>query len=102
MTTFVRSPGTRTRELWRFLEDASRVDIRLMELEPSSLNKILHQCTGRVPIYVHPSFFRALKLRYPVDVGGISRYGRDTKELGTGSLRQAVIPHCAGFPARSR
>ena len=85
VTTFVRSAGTRTKELWRFLEDASRTG-----LEHPSLNQILHQCTGRVPIYVHPSFYRALKLLYPMDVGRISRDGRVTNELSSGSLRQAV------------
>ena len=90
VTTFVRPAGTRTRELWCFLEEASRTDIRLAELEPSSLNKMLHQCTGRVPIYVHSSFYRALKLRYSMNVRGISRDGRVTNELGSGSLCQAV------------
>ena len=47
-------------------------------------------CSGRVLILVHPSFYRALKLKYPMDVGGISRDSRVTTELGTGSLRQAA------------
>ena len=90
MTTFVRSAGTRARELWRFLEEASRTDIRLVELYHPSLNKMLHQCTGKVPIYVHPYFYWSLKLRYPMDVGGIFRDGRVTNELVSGSLCQAV------------
>ena len=40
-------------------------------------------CSGRVPIYVHPSFYRTLKLKYPMDVGD----GRVTTELGTTHLR---------------
>ena len=90
MTTFVRSAGNRTKDLWRFIEEASRVDIRLAELEHPSLKKMLSFCSGRVPIYVHPCFYRSLKLKYPLDVGGISRDSRVTTELGTGSLRQAV------------
>ena len=89
VTTFVRSAGTRTRELWRFLEGASLADIRLAELEPPSLDKILNKCMGRVPIYIHPSFCRSLKLRYPMDVGGITRDDRVSKELGSGFLHQA-------------
>ena len=74
-----------------FLEETSRTyNLRLAELEYPSFNEILHQCTGRVPIYVPPSFYRSLKLRYPMDVGGISKDGRVTNELGSGSLRQAV------------
>ena len=42
VTTFVRSAGTRTRELWRFLAEASQADIRLAELEAPSLDKILN------------------------------------------------------------
>ena len=90
VTTFVRSAGNRTKELLRFIEEASRTDIRLVEMEHPSLNIMPTKCTGRVPIYVHTSFYRYLKLQYPLDVGGISRDGRVTSELGTGSLRQAI------------
>ena len=41
--------------------------------------------SGRVPVYVHPSFYSPPKVRYPMDVGGVSRDGRVTIELGTGS-----------------
>ena len=98
VTTFVRSAGNRTKEvvtmagnrtkeLWRFIDEASRADMRLAEMEHYSLNDISTKCTGRVPNYVHPSFYRSLKLRYPLDGGGISRGGRVTTKLCTGSLR---------------
>ena len=90
VTTFVRSAGKRTKELWRYIEESSRADIRLAEMEHPSLNVMSSKCTDRAPIYVHPYFYRSLKLRYPLDVGGISRDGRVTNELGSGSLRQAV------------
>ena len=90
VTTFVRSAGNRTKELWRFIEEASRADMRLAEMEHYSLNDISTKCTGRVRIYVHPSFYRSLKLRYSLDVGGISRGSRVPSELCTGSLCQAV------------
>ena len=83
VTTFVRSAGN-------FIEEASWTDIRLAEMEHPSLNIMSTKYTGRVPIYVHPSYYRSLKLRYPLDVGGIPRDDRVTSELGTGSLRQAV------------
>ena len=66
------------------------MDIRLAEMEHHSLKKALSYCSGRVPVYVLPSFYRALKLKYSLDVGGVSRDGRITIELGTGSLRHAV------------
>ena len=92
VTTFVRSAGDRTKGVWKFLSTACQTDtgIKLAELEHSSLKKCIPFCSGRVPILVHPSLYRSLKLRFPIDVGGITRDNRVTTELGTGSLRQAV------------
>ena len=92
VTTFVRSAGDRTRGVWKFLNMVCQTDlgIKLAELEHSSLKKCLPFCSRRVPIFVHPSFYRSLKMRFPLDVGGITRDDRVTTELGTGSLRQAV------------
>ena len=90
LTTFVRSAGNRTKELWNFIDKASRADVMLANTKNAMLKKMLPFCSGRVPILVHPSFYRSLKLRYPMDVGGITRDDRVSTELGTGSLRQAV------------
>ena len=92
VTTFVRSAGDRTKGVWQFLSTVCQTDtgIKLAELEHSSLKKCITYCSGRVPILVHPSLYRALKLKFPIDVGGITRDNRVTTELGTGSLRQAV------------
>ena len=89
VTTFVRSPGSRTKELWQFIEEASWTDIVLAEMGHSSHKDLSSKCMSRVLIYVHPCFYRSLKLRFPFDVGGISRDSRDSTELCTGSLRQA-------------
>ena len=59
-------------------------------MEHASLKKMLSYSSGRVPIYVHPSFYRTLKLKFPMDVGELFRDGRVTTELGTGSLSHAV------------
>ena len=61
VTTFVHSARNLTKELWRFIEKSSRTYIRLADLEHPSLNKILPECTGWVPIYVHPLFYRSSK-----------------------------------------
>ena len=90
LTTFVRSAGNRTKELWHFIDEASRTDVILADVKNTMLKKMLPFCSGRVLILVHPSFYRSLKLRDPMDVGGISRDDRVSTELGTGSLRQAV------------
>ena len=90
VTTFVHLRDNCTKKLWHFLAEATQADMRLVELEYPSLKKILNNCAGRVLIYVHPSFYNSLKLRYSLDVGGISRDGQVTTELGTGSLGRAV------------
>ena len=92
VTTFVRSAGDCTRAVWKFLSKVFQTDtgMKLAELEHSSIKKCILYCSGRVPIFVHPSLYRSLKLRFPIDVGGITRDNRVSTELGTGSLRQAV------------
>ena len=92
VTTFIRSAGDRTKGVWKFLDTVCQTDtgVKLAELEHSSLKRCLPFCSGRVPILVHPSFYRTLKVRFPLDVGGVSRDGRVNTDLGTGSLRQAV------------
>ena len=90
VTTSVRSAGSRTKRLCCFIEEASRADIRLAKLKHLPLKKMMSFRPGRVRIYIHPSFCRALKLKYPEDIGGISWDGRVTTELGTRSLRQIV------------
>ena len=92
VTTFVRSAGDRIKGVWNFLSTVCQTDtgMELAELEHSSLKKCITFSSGRVPILVHPSLYRSLKLQFPIDVGGITRDNRVTTELGTGSLRQAV------------
>ena len=91
VTTFVRSAGDRTKGVWKFLNTVCQTEtgIKFAKLEHSSLKKYLPYCAGRVPILVHPSLYRSLKVRFPLDVGGITRDDRVTTELGTGSLRQS-------------
>ena len=92
VTTFVQSAGDRTRHVWKFLSTVCQTytGMKLAELEHSSLKKCIPFCSGKVPIFVHPSLYRSLKLRFPIHVGGITKDNRVTTELVTGSLRQAV------------
>ena len=90
--TFVCSSGSRTKDVWQFLDKVSQADVAMMfaEMEHISLKKMLSFCSERVPIYVHPSFIMALKLKFPKDIRGLSRDGQVTRELGTNSLRHSV------------
>ena len=45
---------------------------------------------GRVPVVLHPSLYRALKLTFPWDVGGLARDGAIDNEMVTGSMSQTV------------
>ena len=64
--------------------------VRLAELQHPSLNQTLNNSDGWVSIYVHRFLYRSLKVRFPLDVSGLSRDGRVTTEIGTSSLRQAI------------
>lgn len=47
----------------------------------------------RVSIYVHPTFYRALKLTFPGDIGGLSLDDTTKSEIGQGSMERAVGVH---------
>ena len=87
---FVRSAGNRTKAVWNFLKKARQADIRLAELEHPSLKKMLSFCSGRVPIYIHPCFYRSLKLPYSIDVG-----------TAESRLSSALDPYPRRLPDRS-
>ena len=102
VTTFVWSVCDRTQGIWKFMETVCQTDtgVRSVELQHPSLNQMLNNCTGRVPVYVPPSLYRSLKEQFPLDVGRLSWDGRVNTELGTGSLRQAI--GIWGFPTHCR
>lgn len=62
---------------------------QLIDMDHPSLKNITYKCEGRTPLYVHPSLYRALKLTFPLDVGGVAKDGLPSAELLTGSLGQA-------------
>lgn len=45
----------------------------------------------KLPVLLHPSLYKALKLTYPMYVGVIVLDGRFTSEMGTGSIGQIVL-----------
>ena len=84
VTTFICSADSHTHGIWQLLDSVSKanLDVRLAELEHPSLKKMQTFCSGGVLIYVHPCFYRVIKLRLPLDVGGLSRDGWVITELG--------------------
>ena len=59
-------------------------------MEHSPLKKLHSFCSERVPVYVHPSLYIALKLKFPLDIRSLSRDGQVTTKLGTISPRHAI------------
>ena len=47
LTTFVRLAGNRTKELWNFIDEASRADVMLANTKNAMLKKMLPFCSGR-------------------------------------------------------
>ena len=45
---------------------------------------------GRVPVVLHPSLYRALKLTLPWDIGGLAHDRAINNEMATGSMSQTV------------
>ena len=45
---------------------------------------------GKVPIVFHPSLYRAAKLTFPRDIGGLAQDGAITNEMATDSMSQTV------------
>ena len=101
VTTFVHSAGSRTKGVWNLIEKASRVDIRLAEMEHPSLKKRYHIVQDE-PLFICTPLLEIIKTEDSLDVGGLSRDSRVTTELGTGSLGMQSASSPRGFPRRSQ
>ena len=86
--TTVIGKGQGSEGVMKMLGDANE------PLDPISYFKDdLHSCkglVGRVPIVLHPSLYRAVKLTYPQDIGGLVHDGVITNEMATGPMSQTV------------
>lgn len=92
VTTCVRDTGTYLK-VWGHLTEAKETfpNMRMVEMNSPYLKKLKQYCAVRVPVFLHPSLHRCVKLTYFTDVGGIALEGRMTSELGVGSLGQSVL-----------
>ena len=63
-------------------------------LGPSAIIKDdLHSCkglVGRVPVVLHPSLYRAVKLTFPRDIGGLAHDDAITNEMATVFMSQTI------------
>jgi len=62
VTTFIREAEGRATGVWALVKAAELAfpGIRMADREHSSLEQLKVYCAGRVPVYVHPSLYRAL------------------------------------------
>lgn len=58
----------------------------MIQKETQELKNLSRYCAGRVPVLLQRSLYRAIKLTFATDVGGIITEGRITSDVGTGSL----------------
>ena len=88
LVSFVRTRDAICRPIWDIIGSANYAipGTRLVEHSRDEFKNLNRECTGRTAIYMHPSFYRFLKLTYPSMVGGIMRDGQLTNELVSGNL----------------
>ena len=90
--TLVRSTKGKVNPVLKMLETAQGAfpDIAMVGWGDPSQVSVDGRVNGRASVYVHPALYRAVKLTWPLEVGGIVQGGRLTRELSHGSLGQAV------------
>lgn len=62
--------------------------LMIAQIESLELKKLAQLCAGRVPVLLHPSLYRALKLTFPMDIGDTVLDRQITSDIGTSSLGQ--------------
>ena len=72
VTTFCSLGSRHAKNTWQFLEKANQANISLTELEHSKKDVILFR---EGPCLRSPYLYTALKLKYSLDVEGVSRDG---------------------------
>ena len=93
LLTVVRAGDQTSQQVWEMLKEAnSAFDISapLAVWNDPHLKKLVSFCSGRVPVYMHPSLYRAIKLTFPRHVGGVSHDATINTVLGTDPMGPAV------------
>ena len=88
LVSFVRTRDAICRPIWDIIGSANYAipGTKLVEYSRDEFKEINREVSGRTAIYMHPSFYRFLKLAYPSMVGGIMRNGLLTNDLASGNL----------------
>ena len=92
LLTVVRT-GTGTRQVWAMLREANEsfnMSPPLATWDNPTLNKLHQFCSGRDPVLIHPSLYRAVKLTFPKYIGGLSHAERIKTEMGQDPMGPAI------------
>ena len=80
-------------QVWDMLKEANtafNMSIPLAVWHHPDLKKLKAYCLGRVPVFMHPSLYRASKLTFPRDVGGVSQDGSINNSMGVDPMGPAI------------
>ena len=80
-------------QVWDMLREANsafNMSTPLAVWHHPDLKKLRICCSGRVPVFMHPSLYRAAKLTFPRDVGGVSQDGTISNEMGVDPMGPAI------------
>ena len=92
--TMVRKRRTRDflPQVWDLMEEAIAAfpDQKMADWSDISLREIEKNCVGRVPVLVHPTLYRAMKCKFPGDVGSLAHPGQITSGMCDGDLGPAA------------
>ena len=80
-------------QVWDMLKEANtafNMSIPLAVWHHPDLKKQKVNCSGRVPVFMHPSLYRASKLTFPRDVGGVCQDGSIDNEMGVDPMGPAI------------
>lgn len=78
-----------SRQAWGMIDEAKKSfsgSSPIIITDNDDLKKLKQFCGGRVAVFVHPSLYRALKLTFPWDIGGVSQDGIIKFGMGCGSM----------------
>ena len=83
--------GEKARQVWDVLKVANDAfSFPLAEWLTEEVKKLRAHCSGRVPVLLHPSLYRKVKLTFPKYIGGLSHDGSIDNEMGHKPIETAV------------
>lgn len=92
LLTGVRS-GVRGQKIWEMIEEDNNV-LGIFPPFPFfndvNVQNLKRFCSGRLPFFVHSSLYRALKLTFLWDIGGLFHDSTIKREMGIVSMKQDV------------